>query len=300
MYPAAHSANPVRTVTYFSHLPSPAFQGTSPFSLLPLFKVPLPSPASSLDYFLPELQRPFRHRIITQQLHHSRPPSLGQRPAHFGVGEAAQRPRRRGGIGGGDDRTGVADRFGGGHDAGPYHRDLVRHRLGDHVGGLLDPPRERARRLHQHVQLGPHPGQLLGRQRAGPAYPRREPQLARDPLQPLAIGPVSHHPQVPARAAILGERPQQGIESLFRNQASHVPDREPLVQRVIQRGRHVHAQLAQHRDGEIGHRAAQQGRRPRAPRDRPLEPPQRAAPPRPREPRQRDLHVLQREQHHRD
>src|SRR2546425_10754276 len=36
MYPAAHSANPVRTVTYFSHLPSPAFQGTSPFSLLPL------------------------------------------------------------------------------------------------------------------------------------------------------------------------------------------------------------------------------------------------------------------------
>src|SRR3989441_10217215 len=142
MYPAAHSANPVRTVTYFSHLPSPAFQGTSPFSLLPLFKVPLPSPASSLDYFLPELQRPFRHRIITQQLHHSRPPSLGQRPAHFGIGEAAQRPRERGGIVGGDDGPGVADRFGRGPGAGPHPRDPVRPRPGAPAGGPLDPPRE--------------------------------------------------------------------------------------------------------------------------------------------------------------
>src|SRR3989442_4856407 len=65
MYPAAHSANPVRTVTYFSHLPSPAFQGTSPISLLPLFKVPLPSPFSRFSRYLSLL--PLLHWITSFQ-----------------------------------------------------------------------------------------------------------------------------------------------------------------------------------------------------------------------------------------
>src|SRR3989475_8753761 len=74
--------------------------------------------------------------------------------------------------------------------------------------------------------------------------PRREPQLGREPLQPLAVGPVAHHDETPAQGAHLAQRLQQSIESLLRHQAAHEADREPVVDRKSTRLNSSHSQIS--------------------------------------------------------
>ena len=162
--------------------------------------------------------------------------------------------------------------------------------------GGLGPRRQGARRQHQHVELGPELAHVLGRQRAGPADARREPQVGREPLQPLPVGTVAHHRQVPAVAAVLGQRLEQSIDSLLRHQAADAADCHTLVEHVLRLRGHVNTELGDRGDGQVGHDASQQRRGGAAPRDRARDPAQHAAAPPTCQPRQRQLHVLMGEQ----
>src|SRR2546422_5621724 len=91
---------------------------------------------------------------------------------------------------------------------------------------------------------------MVRRQRPRPAYPRGQPQPARQGLEALAVRAVAHDGEAPARTADLRERLQQRIDSLGWDQAAHAPDRQPLVRLVLGGGRHVHAELGNDRDGK--------------------------------------------------
>ena len=71
-------------------------------------------------------------------------------------------------------------------------------------------------------------------------------------FEPLAIRAVADQRERPRRVAVQCQGLQQGIDSLFGHQASHIADRQPFVRLVLGSRGHRNPELRHHRDRQRG------------------------------------------------